>query len=644
MGNIMILYNVLNEFGKDWAKSPLSIKKHGFSPIENKRILIIGNSESDLLKSIVYSFVYANVEKPLNSDIILCLTNDTIPEIYTQLSEADIQFSAYLLPMLASNIHEKVDYVIYTGKCNQKLGDGADDFVSAIQECNTVLSSVSQFGVGKFVLFSDYRVYGRHKKSVQISEYEMGDISLNDCNEAPVSILRMSETMVASYAKQYDFEFIVFRASRIYGAELYFDDNIIYDLIESLVQNKECEIIINNDDNSYVYINDVLKALFWGLISPKLPWNRPYNITGKASCASTLKIANTLNDIFRDRFRVSLRYLDNDQNHGISLSSSALKLYGWKPTHTLYVGLTLLAKSKFNTAETFTFNNTYNGKLDTIHEILLAYLLELDRVCKKHNIKYFLAGGTLLGAIRHKGFIPWDDDADIMMLREDYDKFLGIIKDELPQNLFLQTPSTEELNHNVFTKIRIDNTVFATKFTGKLMGMHNGIFVDVLSHDKTSNFKLFQKLHVYVTNAIRLLVLRKWAGRELKFAKRKYRHSAKFLSKFGTGMMNRTPMSLFEFLLNKALTFYKNKNTRYLYDGMGRNIKRGAFPKEWLDEAIYVDFEGYKLPVPKEYDQYLTYLYGDYMEMIPLSKRQESHSIVLMDLGEYIDFKLGPQA
>lgn len=68
-----------------------------------------------------------------------------------------------------------------------------------------------------------------------------------------------------------------------------------------------------------------------------------------------------------------------------------------------------------------------------------AFLLEVDRICKKHNIKYFLGGGSLLGAVRHKGFIPWDDDADVMMLRKDYDKFLSVLPSELPNYLFAQT-------------------------------------------------------------------------------------------------------------------------------------------------------------------------------------------------------------
>ena len=74
------------------------------------------------------------------------------------------------------------------------------------------------------------------------------------------------------------------------------------------------------------------------------------------------------------------------------------------------------------------------------------------------------------------------------------------------------------------------------------------------------------------------------------------------------------------------------------FDSMGRNVSRGAFPAEWLDEAIWVDFENAKLPIPKEYDKYLKYLYGDYMEMIPVSERHVSHDIKQIDLGEYAGY------
>ena len=100
--------------------------------------------------------------------------------------------------------------------------------------------------------------------------------------------------------------------------------------------------------------------------------------------------------------------------------------------------------------------------------------------------------------------------------REDYDKFLKVAQDELPSNLFVQNPRTEELNHHVFTKIRMDNTLFATRHTGKFMNMHNGIFIDILSQDNTSNNKLIQNLHIYTTLITRSMVFNKWAKKKMK--------------------------------------------------------------------------------------------------------------------------------
>ena len=90
------------------------------------------------------------------------------------------------------------------------------------------------------------------------------------------------------------------------------------------------------------------------------------------------------------------------------------------------------------------FTDEQKSKLHEIQGIELKILREVDRICKKHNIKYFLGGGTLLGAIRHHGFIPWDDDADIMMLREDYDKFCEIAESEMPPSMSFQTNENDK--------------------------------------------------------------------------------------------------------------------------------------------------------------------------------------------------------
>lgn len=344
----------------------------------------------------------------------------------------------------------------------------------------------------------------------------------------------------------------------------------------------------------------------------------------------------TLYHNFPKQCKITMKPQEQEEAHpGILLNTQLLCHYGFEPQIPLEDGLIILVKSMQNSGEVFIFDNTYLGKLEKVQKILLGYLLEIDRICKKHEIKYFLAGGTLLGAIRHHGFIPWDDDADVMMLREDYEKFQKVVQRELPDNIFVQLPETEKGNYNPFTKLRINNTMFATEFTGHFMDMHNGIFFDVLSHDKTGNHKWSQKLHLMVTMLSRSIVFNKWGNTDIKSG-----GNHPIICKIVDKVKYLIPMRLALWAQNKSLTFFQNRKSDYLYDGMGRNLKRGAFPAEWLEEAVYVDFEEYQFPVPKEYDKYLTWLYGDYMQMIPVSSRRTSHSIVLTDLGEYSDYKL----
>lgn len=101
--------------------------------------------------------------------------------------------------------------------------------------------------------------------------------------------------------------------------------------------------------------------------------------------------------------------------------------------------------------------------LDKIHRTEMDIMREIDRICRKHNLTYFLSCGTLLGAVRHKGFIPWDEDMDIMMPREDYEQFLKVAPDELPPQLMLDSYPQNPRYFNPFAKVRNRNTLFAIR-------------------------------------------------------------------------------------------------------------------------------------------------------------------------------------
>lgn len=278
----------------------------------------------------------------------------------------------------------------------------------------------------------------------------------------------------------------------------------------------------------------------------------------------------------------------------------------------------------------FYFDNTYDGNLELLHDLLFKLLCEFDRICQKHEIKYFLGGGTLLGAVRHKGFIPWDDDVDVMMLRPDYEKFLSVVEDELDESMFFQSNQTDPQYHSVFTKIRLNGTSFVTSFSYQFHEMHQGIFIDIFVHDKTANNPKLQKLHIFKTLLARSMVFHKWDESPMHFYGKH-----KFICRLATKYIKRHGFDILENHQEKVIQKYKNKKTRYLYDGTGEHLRNGAFLANWLNKAEYVDFNGKKFPVPTDAKHYLKYSYGDYEQWVTASKRKASHDIVKVDFGKY---------
>ena len=277
----------------------------------------------------------------------------------------------------------------------------------------------------------------------------------------------------------------------------------------------------------------------------------------------------------------------------------------------------------------FSFSDAKSEEFLKLQQRELEILRETDRVCRKNGIRYSLAGGTLLGAVRHGGFIPWDYDIDIMMSPDDFDK-LCTLSDKFGSQFFLQTPKTDKGNY-FFTKVRLNGTLMTTEMTDKLENIHNGIFIDIFRHSFTARTKPGRRLHLILTKCARSLVYNKWNGTKVRGeVGSKVNPLVKMAA---TALKTALPMGFLCKVQKGVIDFFK-KDTGYMYDGWGQHMKSGSFPSKWFKEYDELEFEGERFSVIKENKKYLEYLYGDYKALPPLSKRHISHDIIRLDLGD----------
>ena len=270
-------------------------------------------------------------------------------------------------------------------------------------------------------------------------------------------------------------------------------------------------------------------------------------------------------------------------------------------------------------------NNNMNRLQLTELEILLA----VDNICKKYNIDYFLDSGTALGAIRHHGFIPWDDDIDIGMLREDYDRFISIAQSELGEKYFLQTFSSDPGCPCLFAKVRKNGTsVIENNKQG--MKMHTGIWIDIFPFDslpKSHNLTIIKlKLVGIIKNVFLIRKIphsnagNKGLKKYIKVAIRKLLHYIFLI----------IPESILIIIIDKIIESGNNDSSNVTCYFYGKPI---IFEKAKLVPTHLVSFENYEFPIVNDTDYYLTLSYGDYMKLPPLSE-QKGHSPLSIDYGD----------
>ncbi|NLC54652.1 MAG: LicD family protein [Erysipelothrix sp.] len=268
--------------------------------------------------------------------------------------------------------------------------------------------------------------------------------------------------------------------------------------------------------------------------------------------------------------------------------------------------------------ENYVIKENQDGTVITVKDIqkvLLKIMVEFDRICNKHNLDYVLAFGSQLGAVRHHGFIPWDDDIDIWMTRKAYLKLVEILKQELKSPFYFQCFEKED-KYNVTIpnmKIKIENTFLKEKNTiikNRLDG--EGLFIDIFILDSISENKYKHLFHRIVSTSIMPFII------IFDIMNIDSRFFTKLLYRYSNWYANKNKDSKYGYL-SLSWTYDSFKDRRVL--------KSDVFP------SIKWQFEDYSFRIANNYDKILKETYGDYMQLPKQASRQPKHiKEIIIDL------------
>lgn len=263
----------------------------------------------------------------------------------------------------------------------------------------------------------------------------------------------------------------------------------------------------------------------------------------------------------------------------------------------------------------------------------LKTLLVVTDFCEKNNINYILSDGTLLGAVRHKGFIPWDEDIDISMLRADYNRFINLWDSEQNVSYNLLCVEKDKKYPLPYAKVVDINTIC---FEHGIQSYLGGAWVDIFPLDAvpltekkiTQHFKKMEKGFFFYTF--------------FNNTKKKYNFFSYYLRKIKHSILNKDFLMLLsnDFLYSRYMKLLTSismeesinvNNYVCLYNEPEQ--KKYGFPKDCVLDYTYCKFEGYDFRIPKDYDSFLKTYYGNYMELPPIEKRIDTHGIELYYKG-----------
>lgn len=240
-------------------------------------------------------------------------------------------------------------------------------------------------------------------------------------------------------------------------------------------------------------------------------------------------------------------------------------------------------------------------ELNQLHKNIMLDMLRItDAICKKHNIKYMLFAGTALGAVRHQGFIPWDDDLDIVMLRSEYNRFLEVAEIELDKEKYYLQKEFSSHWPMFFTKLRKNNTACMERYIPKDDKTHQGIYIDIFPCDNLSDSHIIRKIQFLASKVVIAKSLDKRGYLTDSIGKKAFMLFCRCL-----------PLKL----MHKITCGNDLKNTKLVHTFLGASskYKKSVYPREWFTNVVYTKFGDEEYPISAYYDEMLTQLYGDYM-------------------------------
>ena len=267
-------------------------------------------------------------------------------------------------------------------------------------------------------------------------------------------------------------------------------------------------------------------------------------------------------------------------------------------------------------------------KLQDIWKVEIEILDEIDRVCQNNGLRYSLAYGTLLGAVRHGGFIPWDDDIDIMMPRDDYDRLRKIWNTQAKDGFLLQDETMFDDYMNNFAKVRKDHTTFLQFESERTCKYHTGIFVDIFPGDRVAPAGIQRRIQ-YAALALNLLFNRSYtsgAGGFRGFAERA------LLKLIPKKYHSKVSIACGKF----AQRWNKNENAELIFPNIAANFSR-LYPSNVFDELEMRSFEGKQYRAFRDYETVLRIEFNDYLQLPPEEERVWKHHPLLVDFEHNYD-------